>query len=351
MNILFLYSEVLGYTQATITELVGAGYRVFVVHDDISRVSQYKIRRQKGVKFYPRSKMNFVSIQDLILKTQPELIVVSGWMDYTYLRVARLSIKKKYNVVCAMDTQWTGSMKQMFACAIGRSGLLNIFFSHAWICYGQSHYEFARRIGFKENKIIKDFYSADTSIFNKSYEVKMEQKKNGGHFPKVFLFLGRIEKIKGFDLLLKAWEIASKTNDNWKLKIIGSGSLETSIPKLDNVIHINFIQPDALLNEMVNAGVLIMPSLKEPWGVVVHECVSAGMPLIVTDQVGAANCFLLDGYNGCKIRSNDLDNFVDVMIKIMGYTDDMLYKMSERSYQLSSRITPRTSASNLLSIV
>ena len=341
----------MGYTQATITELVDAGYKVFVVHNDISRVSQYKIRRQKGVIFYPRSKMNFVSIQDLILKTQPELIVVSGWMDYTYLRVTRLSIKKKYKVVCAMDTQWTGSMKQMFACAIGRSGLLNIFFSHAWVCYGQSHYEFARRIGFKENKIIKDFYSADTSIFNKSYEVKIEQKKNGGHFPKSFLFLGRLEEVKGFNLLLSAWEALSKINHDWRLKIIGNGSLMSKIPNLPNIDYSEFKNPRKLLKEISDSGFLILPSIKEPWGVVVHECVSGGMPLICSNKVGAASSFLIDGYNGWKIQNNSLDELINAMLKVINSNEEELWNMSARSYYLSLRISPKTSAFNLLSIL
>jgi len=341
----------MGYTQSTIHEIVNNGFNLHVVHKDINCVSAYKIKTQEGVTFYPRSKMNLSSIIDLIDKTRPKIIVVSGWMDMIYLRAARYAIKNKYKVVCAMDAQWSGSSKQYLAYLMGLFRFFNLFYSHAWVCNGGSHYEYARRIGFAPNTIVFDFYSADTSIFGKCNEIKISHMKNSSEFPKVFLFLGRIEKIKGFDLLLNAWEIASKNNHGWKLKVIGSGSLESSLPKLDNVTHINFIQPDDLHNEIVNAGVLVMPSLKEPWGVVVHECVSAGMPLVVSDKVGAANCFLLDGYNGWKIRSNNLDDLVYVIEKFIGYTDDMLYKMSERSHQLSARITPQTSASNLLSIV
>ncbi len=341
----------MGYTQATITELVNAGYKLFVVHDDMTRLNQYKMRRQKGVRFYPRSKMNFVSLQNLVLQVQPELIVVSGWMDYTYLRAARFCIKKKYKVVCAMDAQWTGSSKQMFAYIISQSGFLNKFFSHAWVCSGQSHYEFARKIGFEKNTIIRDFYSADTSIFNKSYKLKMAKKGNGDHFPKIFLFIGRLEKVKGFNLLLEAWETLSNIDHDWRLRIIGNGSLVSTIPEQHNIDYSEFIDPRKLYIEISDSGFLILPSIKEPWGVVVHECVSGGLPIICSNTVGATSSFLINGYNGWKIQNNNLDELVNTMIKVINTNEKELWNMSVQSYNLSLRISPKTSAYNLLSIL
>ena len=43
---------------------------------------------------------------------------------------------------------------------------------------------------------------------------------------------------------------------------------------------------------------LVVPSLYEPWGLVAHEGLASGLPVIATDQVGAADDLIEPGLNG-----------------------------------------------------
>ena len=52
----------------------------------------------------------------------------------------------------------------------------------------------------------------------------------------------------------------------------------------------DFIQPENL-EKVKNAGCFVLPSLKDNWGVVVHEFAAAGLPLIISDGVGAKLLF------------------------------------------------------------
>lgn len=120
---------------------------------------------------------------------------------------------------------------------------------------------------------------------------------------------------------------------------------------LPGVIVKDFMQPDKLVNEIADAGCFILPSRGEPWGVVVHEFAAAGMPLILSDAVGAASTFLVPGLNGYSFRTNDAAALAERMEQIIDSSDDELLAMSVASHRLSERTTPHTSAANLLSIL
>ena len=111
-----------------------------------------------------------------------------------------------------------------------------------------------------------------------------------------------------------------------------------------------FMQPDNLIKEIIECGCFILPSNYEPWGVVVHEAATAGMPLILSDAVGARASFLVNGMNGYKFKSNSTEDLKKYMLKIINSDEKELIKKGELSFKLSQRITPETSAKNLLSI-
>jgi hypothetical protein len=55
--------------------------------------------------------------------------------------------------------------------------------------------------------------------------------------------------------------------------------------------------------------------------------------------------------NGYSFKANDPDSLATMMAKIIGQSDQGLLAMAKASHELSDRITPATSANNLLSII
>ena len=348
MKILYFYTEVMGYTIATIRELLKSGIEIHLVHWDKKKLSQYMITPIKGLKIYPRSLFTKKGLLNLANKIDPDLIVVSGWQDMDYLSAARNQRKKNKIVICGFDDQWQGSLKQYLASGIGLFKFFDIFFSHAWVT-GNLSYEYAIKLGFNKKKIIFDLYSADLDLFHKKSFIKnkISQKK----YPLNFLVVARVEKIKGIKTLIKAWREFYKKNKKWSLKIIGDGSIKQEIVKTPGLKTLNFIQPKDLVKEILNSGCLILPSLNEPWGVVVHEFASAGLPLILSDKVGAADHFLINGYNGFLFDAGNISSLLDKMYKISCLSEKELIEMSKNSYKISEKITPVSSANNLLSLI
>ena len=81
MKILYLYAEVMGYTMATVKALVGHGAEVHIVHWDQAKQTPYQIDPQSVIYTYKLSALNKNSLQDLVKKLDPDITVVSGWMN------------------------------------------------------------------------------------------------------------------------------------------------------------------------------------------------------------------------------------------------------------------------------
>jgi len=338
MKILYLYAEVMDYTIATIEALKNNGAEIHVVHWDKKKLTPFKIKKLTKVSFYCRSNLSLEKMYRLVDNLKPDITVVSGWMDKNYLSIARYLRKNDLKVVCCLDQHLGPDVfKYISRSLVGISGFLLRYFSHAWVA-GVYQYEYARKIGFKKENIIFDLLSANTSKFNYIYKKK---------YPHRFLFLGRFDRSKNINLLLKAWTYIKLQRKDWKLYLIGGSNLKKNYP---NVVIKNFIQPDNLNKELAKVGCAILPSRFEPWGVVVHEFASAGIPMILSDEVGSRATFLINKWNGFIFKSNNIKKLADCMLQIIESSDQELKKMAKRSIILSKRISPETSASNLLGI-
>lgn len=347
MKILYLYAEVMGYTMATIRALAEQGNEVHVVHWDHKKLTPYKALFVANVFMYNRSEFSVEKIKTLAKKIEPDVTVVSGWMDRGYMSVARLLRLEGLPVVLGLDSHWHGTFSQWVAAILGRFGYFSKFYSHAWVA-GIYQFEYARKLGFKNN-ILYDLYSADLSLFNKAYNYSEKIKQN--KYPHRFLFVGRFEPVKCLDILLQAWQQLGAKKGDWELHLIGSGSLKAQLEITPGVVVKDFMQPERLMQEIANAGCFVLPSRGEPWGVVMHEFAAAGLPLVATDVVGAASTFLISGSNGYRFKVNDVKALENRMHQIINMTDQELCAMSVSSHALSKRITPETSARNLLSVV
>ncbi|MFE6254102.1 glycosyltransferase family 4 protein [Agromyces sp. NPDC057865] len=121
--------------------------------------------------------------------------------------------------------------------------------------------------------------------------------------PTVFA-VGRLVRVKGFDLLLEAFARAS-VPDGTRLVVGGDGAertaLEASADRLgvaDRVRFLGRLDPPEVARAMASASLLVVPSRVEAFGIVVLEGWRAGLPVIATDHGGPAEfvAHLHDGY-------------------------------------------------------
>ncbi|MDS0256801.1 glycosyltransferase family 4 protein [Thermoplasmatales archaeon AK] len=103
-----------------------------------------------------------------------------------------------------------------------------------------------------------------------------------------FLFVGRLDYGKGFDLLIAAVSLIPK-DFNFKLFIVGEGVLRTIIPADDNrVEYLGKKNSEEVADIYRNSDILVLPSRWDPYPLVVLEALSSGLGVIVTQKLKGA---------------------------------------------------------------
>ena len=122
-----------------------------------------------------------------------------------------------------------------------------------------------------------------------------------------FLFAGAPIRRKGFDLLIEALAAIHERDARFHLRLVGPrgelsalagrlprGSWSEAGPRLQR----------ELAAELAAADCLVLPSRSDSFGMVVPEALAAGRPVVVSDQVGAAD-LVVEGVNGWVVRAGD----------------------------------------------
>lgn len=111
-----------------------------------------------------------------------------------------------------------------------------------------------------------------------------------------WLYAGRLVESKGISDLLAAHRTLDA--DATPLVVAGTGPLAREVAAAPNVVALGFVQPDELVDIFALADTTIVPSLEEPWGVVVNEALAVGSAVLASDAVGAAEDLIVPGENG-----------------------------------------------------
>ncbi|MGC1872564.1 MAG: glycosyltransferase family 4 protein [Acidobacteriaceae bacterium] len=74
----------------------------------------------------------------------------------------------------------------------------------------------------------------------------------------------------------------------------------------------------------------VLPSIHEPWGLVVNEAMNAGKPIVVSDQVGCQPDLVKDGDNGLVFPARNASALADALANLLA-DPSACRKMGERS--------------------
>lgn len=88
-----------------------------------------------------------------------------------------------------------------------------------------------------------------------------------------------------------------------------------------------FRQIDDLPRFYSGAACFIHPALEEPWGLVINEAMACGLPVLSSDNVGAAEELVDDGVNGWLFDPRDVAGMAAAMARMAGQTDSALKAM------------------------
>lgn len=149
--------------------------------------------------------------------------------------------------------------------------------------------------------------------------------------------VGRLDYQKGFDRLVKAWEIVCRDEHlkDWRLDIFGQGEwcemLQSMIDERGIQDRICLNAPtERIFDEYRGSSIIVMSSNYEGFGMVLVEAMSCGVPAISFDCVCGPKEIINHGENGMIVKNDDIEGLAEAM-KMMMRDDDARKRMGENA--------------------
>ncbi|MCL6433630.1 MAG: glycosyltransferase family 4 protein [Leptolyngbyaceae cyanobacterium HOT.MB2.61] len=137
--------------------------------------------------------------------------------------------------------------------------------------------------------------------------------------PVTILLCGQMIARKGVDLLLSAFERLVRSGFKARLLLVGREAelpqmMATLSPETRQCIeYAGFQAPENLPHFFRQADLFVLPSRYDGWGVVVNQALGAGLPIICSDGVGAAQDLVEPGVNGFIFQNGDADGIFQAL--------------------------------------
>lgn len=136
------------------------------------------------------------------------------------------------------------------------------------------------------------------------------------------LFVGRIEKAKGVDILIKAiYEIKFKYYLNITVALVGNGSLKSEyerlVKELDLEDNIKFLGIRRDVEDLMKKSkVFVLPSRWEGLPIVILEAMANGIPIVST-KVGGIPEVIEDGVSGVLVSPESPEKLAEKILYIL----------------------------------
>lgn len=267
----------------------------------------------------------------------PDLFFQGGYYWPAFNALGAQCRRHGGKVVCLADTAWQGSLRQMFIDPVRHRAVLRSKFNGLFVP-GLSGLRHARCMGYSPVSTLSGLLGADPALFSAG--------KSLANRPKTFLFVGRLEPIKNVLGLVAAFKRFSASRPDWRLKICGSGSQREGIELHPRIQIDDYLQPADVAKAMQEARCLVLPTLREAWGLVVHEAALSGCALALSTSVGSAADFA-DPANSVLFKPGSVDAIESALHKIASWDDEKWKSAEATSLRLSSKFGPQAFADSV----
>ena len=166
---------------------------------------------------------------------------------------------------------------------------------------------------------------------------QLEPKRDGHHV----IAIGRLEAVKGFDMLLRAFAQSAQQHPGWTLKIIGDGSEREQLRDLAAALQIGdrvsweraVKEPE---KELHRSDLFVLSSRYEGFPNVLLEAMACGLPVVSFDCPSGPREIIHDGEDGLLVPANEIGALAAAMSRLMG-SEDERKRLGERAAHVVER--------------
>jgi glycosyltransferase involved in cell wall biosynthesis len=262
-----------------------------------------------------------VFVSRIILKfftQKPELIITTHINFSVFAYLAKILFKIQY-IVVAHGLEINSRISKFQLIALNNSEKI--------ISVSRWTQNRLLQLGININKIVIIGNTASEKIFHPKYSTKnlryfYKIKSN----EKIILTVSRLDKMekhKGYDLIIKAMEKLTKKFKNIRYLIVGGGDdqkrIKILIKKLKlekSILLCGFVPDNKLPYYYCLADVFALPSTGEGFGIVFLESMLSGTPVVGGNKDGSIDA-LNNGHLGLLVKPKNIQSITLGLIKIL----------------------------------
>lgn len=250
-----------------------------------------------------------------LAEAAPDLVVVSGWSTFASQASAAWCRRHRIPYVLLVESNerdarpgWRRAIKEVVVPPVVR-GAAEV------LVVGSLAREAMLARGVDPGKISVFADTIDVQAFARqvdSMALRREGLRSELGIPAddvVVLSVARLAPEKGLDTVIRAAALAADAHVT--VVLAGAGPERPRLEALGTELGVRLVlAPDLpwerIAERYAIGDVFALLSRHEPWGVAVNEAAAAGLPLVLSDRVGAAFDLLEDGRNGVLVPADDV---------------------------------------------
>ncbi|MET0179917.1 MAG: glycosyltransferase family 4 protein [Novosphingobium sp.] len=176
-------------------------------------------------------------------------------------------------------------------------------------------------LGFRRRRIVPGYDTVDTdrvrAMGAAAEAVPFAERR--------FAFVGRFVDKKALPFLIAAYrryrDLAGPAAHD--LVLVGGGEEEPAVRALIDTNDLapwveitGFVQADEVARRLAAALALVLPSREEQWGLVVNEALALGLPVVVTEPVGARDALVRNLVNGFVVEPGSVESLARALLAL-----------------------------------
>lgn len=321
-----------------------------------------------GWSYRPKRQVNPLSIKwnpmvaTTLSQFDPDVVAISGYLHPTMMLAASWCRKHKvpYGIVCETSCRnsncygWRWYIKRLVVGKMVRAMSFGL-------PVGREAADYLRLLGasdapmhyFPNTPDVSFFATQAKQIAGSSRETEVRQRLGLPAAGKIVLFVGRLIPAKRPLDVVDAFRRVANDAHSAILVIAGDGPLMPDLLAAtrndQQIFFTGWLRDQSeLASLMAIASMMVLPSEHEPWGAVVNEAMAAGLPVIASDQVGAAVELIEQGINGFLYPAKDTTELSRIMGQLLAH-DVKCRQIGDAAQETVLKMDHAFAASNLIS--
>jgi len=323
--------------------------------DDFEKMGYRVIRAQKS-KFLPAKLYNFYWLNFILPKALKENKIDIFWNPNHYLPLKKMPVKTIitiHDMAHKIDKKYKSFIYRFFYLdfllpySAKRADLILTISKN-------SKKDIVNLLKIKKKSKIKVIYEAAEKKFKpRKNNIKLKEVQKKYKLPNDFiLYVGRIEKRKNIETIIKIADFLIKKNVKTKIVLVGEGGysgydfLIKEIKKRKKIQHLNYIEDKDLPYIYNLAKVFLFPSFYEGFGLPVLEAMQSGIPVITSNTSSLPEVV---GEGGIMHNPKDYKSFAKDIIKILN-NEDFYEEMRKKAINQAKKFSWQKSTKELVDV-